>query len=333
MDIDEAERPAFGQRFSFALDRAEKVYLRVLRAIILVIATLLILYACWLVVSGIYHVMQSPDSVETKPATVAAAELVPPKKVIAEQKGDASDAGKGPTPAEKKFYGDFVDRYFALYTTKFAPYRQKDDKELTKAQFDDAFVQSTARADALGGEYGFESDKADLNSLLKTMTAAADQPELVKRLKEYKFAKRQKVEHEVQKMKTVAYRGWDSDSTSCSDWFYRPYGCSVTRHRQVPYTTTVTSMELPKGVVPPAGLLHLMQDRYFDLLQQRREQNASEAASERASIITGNANGKVSLFTALEVLAAFLVLMFFFLLIAIERHQRRISSTADEAFG
>ena len=41
------------------------------------------------------------------------------------------------------------------------------------------------------------------------------------------------------------------------------------------------------------------------------------------------ADGKMSVVTALEVVGAFLSLMFFFLLIAIERHQRRISAVVS----
>jgi hypothetical protein len=42
--------------------------------------------------------------------------------------------------------------------------------------------------------------------------------------------------------------------------------------------------------------------------------------------LAGIANGHLSLVTALQIAGGFLVLMFFFLLIAIERHQRRIAA-------
>src|SRR6185436_15850260 len=75
-DLEEAPRPALRERLGSALDRAEHVYLRVLRAAILIIATGLILYAAWLGVWSLYKISQSPTSVEEKVATVAPEELV-----------------------------------------------------------------------------------------------------------------------------------------------------------------------------------------------------------------------------------------------------------------
>jgi TRAP-type C4-dicarboxylate transport system permease small subunit len=46
---------------------------------------------------------------------------------------------------------------------------------------------------------------------------------------------------------------------------------------------------------------------------------------ERETIVEGISNGKANLWTALTLTLGFLVLMFFFLLIAIERHQRRFA--------
>jgi type VI protein secretion system component VasF len=71
----------------------------------------------------------------------------------------------------------------------------------------------------------------------------------------------------------------------------------------------------------------VFQDRFYKLLQKRRDANRAEAENERASIAAGIVDGKLTLWTALQILAGFIVLMFFFLLIAIERHQRRLAGS------
>ena len=113
---------------------------------------------------------------------------------------------------------------------------------------------------------------------------------------------------------------------ACPDWYQDPMGCTVTRTVEIPYTETVKSMEFPKGTQSHTQIFRAFQDRYFSLLTERRERVAREAQAERESIIEGNATGWISLKTALSVVGGFLVLMFFFLLIAIERHQRRLSA-------
>jgi O-antigen/teichoic acid export membrane protein len=50
--------------------------------------------------------------------------------------------------------------------------------------------------------------------------------------------------------------------------------------------------------------------------------NVASAQAEREKILIGNVEGKASLGIAAYVAIAFVVLMFFFLLIAIERHHR-----------
>lgn len=327
-DYGEEIRPAFAGRLGGALDRAEQIYLKILRAVILIIATGLIVYAAWLGVSSLYKVVQSPDSVQEKVAVVAADELTDaemPVRDIAAQEGPKTD------PAKQKYYSDFVKRYYALFRTKFEPFRQKEDKQLDQGEFDDSFVDSSMRLEAVTkGDLDFEKDKADLETLLRVMTEAADKPVTKQRLQKYRSATKVSVAKKVNRTRTEYRRGWDPYSTACEDWFYRPYGCSVQRAVQVPYTETVHVMEFPKGTQSHSEIFEAFHNRYFELLHERREANARDAQNARQDIIDGNIEGKLSLYTALSVLGGFLVLMFFFLLIAIERHQRGISSRYEE---
>jgi hypothetical protein len=70
-----AQRAPLRFRFARALDRAEGVYLVVLRATILVVATFLLVYCAWLALSSIYKVSRSPDSVVEQQSSVSADEL------------------------------------------------------------------------------------------------------------------------------------------------------------------------------------------------------------------------------------------------------------------
>jgi hypothetical protein len=324
-DYDDA-RPAFAGRFGSALDRAEHIYLRLLRAVILIIATGLIIFAAWLGISSTYKILRSPDSVQEQVAAVSPDELTSAEMPTREEAA-AAQGKPAINVAQKRYYANLVARYYNLFRTKFEPFRQSEDKQLTRGEFDDSFINSTGRLQAVAkGDLNFEEDKADLETLLRVMTEAAAKPETQQRLRKYRAATKVRVATRVERTRTAYRRGWDSYSTACVDWYESPYGCPVQRAEQVPYTETVYSMEFPKGTQPHTQIFRAFQDRFFTLLEERRDASAQKAESERSDILAGNIAGKMSLFTALQVLGGFLILMFFFLLIAIERHQRKISA-------
>jgi hypothetical protein len=318
--------PAWRERFGGMLDRAENIYLRILRAMILVIATLLIFYTAWLLVSSIYKMSRSPDSVEEEVASVQASELTDAEMPTAPT---VTEPGKRvASPEQQRFYQDFVSRYFDLFRNRFEPFRQPDDKRLSRDEFDDTFVNSAERLEAIAkGDVDFSSEAQDLRNLLATMTEAAEQPKTQERLRRYQKARKVRVANNVQRTRTEYRRGWDSYSTACANWYESPIGCAVSRSVAVPYTETVYSMEFPKGTQSHAQIFQAFQNRYLELLQDRRDTNARQAEDQRNSILAGKLEGELSLSTALYVFGTFLMLMFFFLLIAIERHQRRMSAS------
>jgi hypothetical protein len=325
MYSDEAPRPSFGARLGVTLDRAESVYLRVLRAVVLVIATLLIVYAAGLAVVSLYKVAQSPDSVQERPAQVAANELtsaeMPSVKSV-----QAADSGVN--PEQREWYDQFVAQYYRFYRSKFEPFRQSEDKQLSRSEFDGAFLGTTNRLERVkAGDLSFAEDQADLNYLFRTMSEAAELPATKQRLNKYKSAKKVRTATKVERTRTVSERGWNSYSTSCRLWYEDPIGCPETRTRQVPYIQTVYSMRLPEGTQSHSQIFRAFQDQFFQLLEERRQRNRSEAQTQRDQILLGIEEGKLSLSTALMVVGGFVVLMFFFLLIAVERHQRRLART------
>jgi hypothetical protein len=272
---------------------------------------------------------RSPDSVVEETAAVSADELTD-AQAAQPQRTDVEGGSKSAfNPAYQQFYSNFVSRYYGLFQSKFAPYRQRDDKQLTKQEFDDLFLNTSARLDALKkGDLNFEDDRADLETLNTIMSEAADKTKTLERLRQYQAARKVPVSKKVQRTRTSLERGWDSTATFCPQWYDSPVGCSVIRPVQTAYTETVTTMEFPQGTQSHAQIFRAFQDRYFSLLQERRDANSSAAEKKRQDIIASIGEGRLSLLTALEVLGGFLALMFFFLLIAIERHQRRISETS-----
>jgi hypothetical protein len=313
-------------RAAAILDKAENFYLRVLRAVILVIATLLLIYAAWLAAASAYKISKSPDSVIEQEAVVSPDELTDAQMPTVRSGDPKAVSGPRVNPVQAAFYSTFVERYYSLYRSAFEPYRQREDKQLSKTEFDGAYLNTAARQKAIaGGQLDFDADRRDLEMLLTVMSAAATKPKTLQRLKRYQSARKVPVSERVQRSRTVMEQGWDSNSTACPYWYESPMGCSVSRAVEVPYTQTITRMQYPEGTQSHTQIFRAFQDRFFELLERRRASNAVKAEQERQGILAGVAEGHLSLTTALQILGGFLVLMFFFLLIAIERHQRKLA--------
>ena len=324
MDVQDAARANWRVRWSNALDRAEVVYLKILRAAVLLVATGLIAFAIWLGISGLIKVSRSPDSVVEKQAVVSADDLV--NAPVVDDPTPESLEGKDPAPtaATRNAYRDRLNRYFEIYRTQFEPYRQPDDKQLSRDEFDDEYLKTNDRAMSVAmGNLNEQTDLAELDRLIAVVGEAAVSAKTIEALNKYKAAKKVQVRKSVERFRTELRQGWDSSSTACEDWYYRPYGCPVARAVSVPYTEQVSVMEFPKGTRSHAAIFNAYHERYNDLLADRRSENSSQADADRQSIIAGKIDGGVAIWTAVQIAGGFLALMFFFLLIAIERHQRR----------
>jgi hypothetical protein len=305
--------PSVAARMSRLLNRAEYIYLRLLRGAVLLMATILIGYAAWLTASALYKVSRSPDSVVEQKAEVSARELV-----------EASEAAP---PPETLTDAPTPQAYFKLYRAMFERFKRSEDKSLSRDEFDDAFVQSQDRLKRVAeAKLDAAGDLEDLNTLLSTMNAAAADSRTVQRLQRYQRTAKVQVCNMVDRVRVEYRRGWDRYSTSCSDWYMDPVGCPATRPVEVPYQERVCSMQLPKGVISHTQLFRTFQDRFFELLSSRRQEFADKATAERSAILLGIEEGKASFGWALYIFGGFLVLMFFFLLIAIEKHQRQLSN-------
>jgi hypothetical protein len=307
------------------LDRLEGIYLRILRGFILIFATGLLFYAATLAVSSLIKISRSPSTVTEEVATVAGNDLLPAEGAEMRRPG-ASAAPNQTNPQHQRFYASFVNRYHALFRQRFESFRQPEDRQLDRNAFDDAYLRSSDRLAAVTtGRSMFEQDRGDLELLLGAMTEAGNAPETQRRLQSYRAARRVRVCRDEQRVRSVVRTGWDSSSMSCPNWYYPPYGCAAERTVEEPYTERVCEMQFPEGTRSHADIFRAYHDRFFQLLADRRQANSERANAERAMISIGNIEGTLSLTQAMWIFGGFLLVMFFFLLIAIERHQRRLA--------
>lgn len=297
------------------LARLEHYYLAAMRAAVLALASLLLLYAGWLVVSGLFKVVQDAASVKEAPAVVAAEEL-------ADLPADAATNASAETPASdngaKRYYAEFARRYHALYRDKFERFRKKDDTRLALDAFDAQFIRSGERLQAIReGSLTLEEDRRALDGLIGVMAQAATLKKTEDRLRAYNRAVKKRTTRTVRSTRTERY---------CDYYGYYINECISYGTRQVPVTRTVTDVRLPDGILTPRALFARYQDRYLSLMDERRTSNATKAREERERITIGNAEGQGRLWTAVQVVGGFMVVMFLFLMIALERHQRRIAA-------
>jgi hypothetical protein len=316
-----AARAARAARAKDILNRLERVYLAAIRAIALVAATLLVIFAIWLAISGLYKSSRDVSSVQEQPAVVSPEEVTAIDLEKLEKPKAAINAD--PLAAEKRFYAGFAQRYYGLFKNSFEPYKKPEDQPLDPKAFDQRYLHTGERLDAIKeGASGFEQDKADLESLLTTMTAAASNQKTVDRLKAYKAARKTPV---------TRTESGTRQETYCSYYGFYIDECISYGTRTVPYSRKIQELKLPAGIVSHTDLFGAYQDAYLSKLAEKREANAAAAQRQRNEIMTDNADGQVRLWSALQVVGVFLVLMFLFLLIALERHQRKIAASLPAA--
>ena len=310
-------------------DRIESIYLSALRVTLLTVATILLVGAVIWAVASVTKIIKSPTSVAEKSSIVTSSEVV--NQVSQSSEDKTEKAGEISDLHEKTLYYDnFVKRYFSLFHLKYQPYSRSDDKQLTTGEFDDLTINSSTRLDLIRkGQLDFVSDKKDLETFLPVVSEASSSPVTNDRLKKYLSATKRPVATQVLRFRTESRRGWNAFSQSCASWYESPIGCAVTRRVEVPYNEPVTVMRYPEGLASPSEILKTYQDKYFAMLAERRRVNSEEVTSERQEIITGQAAGWSGLSRSIMVLGGFLLLMFFFLLVAIERHLRLRSTSLE----
>ena len=305
------ERGANAARDSRLLDRVERFYLDAVRVILLLAATLLILGTLWYGISGAYKKSRDVTAIKEQPQSVTADDVI----ATATPSSSKTETPATSLQSQQRYYRDFTNRYFRLFQTGFERYRKPADPRVGQAAFQARFIDADQRLQRIrDGSTDFARDKADLESLLTVMSQAAAKPVTRQRLVAYQRAKRVVSTRIVNDTRSERY---------CSYYGYYINECISYDYRQVPVQRKVTDSHLPTGVRTPLDWFAAYHGRFIDTLAQRRDIAAAAANGERRQILADNAEGEARLIDAAKGVAAFVALMTLFILIAIERHQRR----------
>lgn len=265
------------------VDKAEALYLRILRWIAIIVATLMLAFAAWNGLSSVINYVQTLQTVEVEPVAVTEADMVaaatPPQTDAAPERATVETESKKLPPS---IYDVHAKKMYQVWKTEFEPYRPQSDPALTFADFSEwyqtEYINGTLRKhDVLDWVLYEERTKADLEASVEVLAKAAKDPAVVARMKAFQAGKSKN-------------EFWD-------------------RYDQ-------TFMRLTDG--------------FWVTLKIKRDAEASRAAAKSADLARKSEAAGLSFVQARNALAGFLGLMFFFLIVAMERHQRRIAAEIAE---
>jgi len=302
---------------SVDLDRIERIYLASLRVAILGVATLCLLGALFFGGNALWRVFVSTD-VETAPVQITGTQIAAELKKAAPPRS-VQEGGDDVAPAVRRAHAlwesEVFPKYYAIYRKATDAYKKPEDETLTAQQLMSALgydLQSYARSKK--AKLFINNAEYQKQALTAVATALSDAA-VVTQLTEYKAAKKT-----AQSCSTTyqSQRVWDSYSTACYAWYEYPQGCQVTR--SVPVERCVPAY--PKGIVSPRVAFGRADEEFFRLWTERNAQVNAEARAAQDAREAIRAQIGPNLLLALQILGAFLVVMFFFLMVAIERHLR-----------
>ncbi len=353
----------------FAL-KLERTYLAALRVLILVFATICLLGAGAFVIDGIRRALLPTEVKAAPVAVSAQEAVAPIVRSPTDDKASTSEAGYGVSAEAKAAHAAFMkgpfESYYQAYRKLAQTYNKPEDQVHDKRALaerlgytpdaldaapngaapqesgtDAASIAAAAAADAAAAAANaagissayeesmlrtsaqFQRDADYAKAQTDVVAKALADPRLIERANKYKAAqKTAQACSTVHRMRTV----WDPNSTGCEDWFYRPYGCSV--RRAVPVEECVPAY--PEGIESPIETFARLDESYRMQWFGKMAASQGKAASEEALKKAIKAEAPMSLWNGLRVFGAFLVVMFMFLLIAIERHLRPAEQSATE---
>jgi hypothetical protein len=305
-----------------AADRLEAVYLAALRIMVLVIATLALLVAIWMAADGVRSLLTSTE-VKAKPVSVSATEVLQANRdkqaVVDSASGSEDTVPKSVRDHHTAFMKGPFEAYYRLYVPTAYSYKKPEDKVLDRAEFAqllgydlDTFAWSD---DPTVKRFAEDAAYAEAITLAaKQATADAGYRQLLAGYKAaQKTAQACRTEYERR-------RGWDSNSMVCDGWWQSPIGCPVIR--QVPVQRCEPAY--PDNIVSPTKAFAEFDRGYRELWKRRTDEAAAERSSKIEKRYALKASGVPKLSKAMILLAGFLGIMFLFLVIAVERHVRRI---------
>lgn len=307
-------------------DRVERLYLGVLRIFILAAATLCLGAAALVAIDGIRSMLTSTEITTAKTAVSAEDVLAAQASAAILDRSMSDEAVKAARKPYVDYYNSFFNQYHAVYAGLARTYNKPEDKVLNRDELINAIgYDFSAMVDAaIEDPLLLDARRSQDAALIAALRSAAGNPKLTGILSKYKAAQKT-----AQACRTTyqSRRGWDSRSTACEEWYMRPVGCPIIR--QVPVRKCEAAY--PDNIRSPLAAIAEFDKRFRELWAERTEENAAEANARLAEKESLKASGPTKLISAAYVFAAFLGVMFFFLMIAIERHLRRISAPSTAA--
>ena len=306
--------------------RVEAAYLAVLRFVILIVATIFIGFS-------VYYLVDGARKLSTSTLVATEKVAVTPQEVIgamarAKERSELSE-GKAPSldSAAGKRFTAFIRNQFTPYHATYAALARQYNKPEDQILGVDALARELgytleAYADGADPALTLFVENADYAAQLRATAAALPKDRGVNnRLAQYLAAQKT-----AQSCSTTYQRRrvWDSRSMACDEWWLRPIGCSVIRN--VPIEQCVAAY--PDGILSPLAAFTQMDTGFRQIWMKRGEDNAAAADAKRSQLAATKADSVPTLMRAAYVFGAFLVVMFLFLVIAAERHLRRLAQAS-----
>jgi hypothetical protein len=311
-------------------DRLETVYLAVLRIMVLIIATLALMVAIWIAGDGLRSLMTSTE-VKAKEVSVSGAEVLQASRDKESVAAALDEAAAPEVPKEVRdrhaaFMKATFGPYHQLYAQTSTAFRKPEDKTLTQVQLAERLgydLQSYAAGESMTVKLFVED--ADYSAALLTAAkeVVADAGYRAK-LAKYKAAQKTAKACRTEQRRR---RGWNVYSTSCDGWWQSPIGCPVIVETPV----QVCEPAYPDNIISPDKAFSEFDQGYRDLWSRKTDEAEEARALEEGKRLALKATGTPKLTKALTLLGGFLAIMFLFIVIAVERHLRRIKIQNAEA--
>jgi hypothetical protein len=302
---------------------AEARFLSLLRYSALMGAAVALIISALLLGVGLVRQVGRTE-VEPQEVTIAAGDVVPVKA----EKSEVTP----PEVTKLSVPKAIRQKTAAIYKRDFAPHERSEAK-ISEAQVVDlvwteervALFDELAGAgllDAKGEELAGKS--ALMEDALETVSKATKAKDYVGQLVGYRDAKKVNVCTNVSKTKKRTVEAWNSYATSCPYWWESPVGCSSTRVISEPYVEKVCEMKFPKELEAPGELFAASIQRYADVAQDKLESARIDASVKTAENNGRKLKGQGNIGTSGKLFLGFLLVMFLYLFIAMERHNRNL---------
>ncbi|RVU07136.1 hypothetical protein EOE18_04095 [Novosphingobium umbonatum] len=311
-------------RISTKAAALEKNLLALLRYVALLVAVMALVGSLGFLAIGMVNQL---GETEVKPGKVAvqANELIPAQSAKSLPSADIQPIKPSLDKATKA-------KTLEIFRSRFKPSQRPDDK-LTDDQvvdfiWTDSMLSSYADLATAGltdaGGKDLTTAAAIMGDALTAVDTAAQNPEFQKKLTAYRTAQKQNVCTDHFTIHSRLVPGWDSTATNCEDWYKSPVGCAGTRLVEEPVTEKVCEMKFPEGLLSPVEQYAIAVATYAETAKHKSDDAKIQAQNKTSENGLRKEMGKERIQLAAEIFLGFLGIMFLYLFIALERHNRSL---------